>query len=1248
MNNIFNILINIYFFFKKIFFNFFKKIIELFNSFFRYNLDLKSEDLTINPKFLFTIKIICFVFRLNIKTDEFLHLFIYNNIPINHDKKNKNIKTDNFDFFKYLESLSLSNTTKNLGLKEKQELKPFDKENIFSSDIKKLNENSKTLGTENKLEINNLDLIYHKKLNEIELLQENSTNTTNLDEKLLQSFLNFINIGRPRYHRVTIKHILRIKNGETLIAKRLFENYQTDWEPIFGAKYPNIAPFGKETQFFKKDLLNTEPILVVERINLTEDTSNKTFDFDSFLSKIGFINTNLTRSSEDLDDTVLSTPGSNFGGDFIINPIALLLFFFYSLLEFWLIIKMVILIFGNPLHLILFISNYPMKYYYENLGQFSNTSFLLLGIFCWIFIFLSFILHFLSLWDEEKEDLSLNPLSWFSSSLMDLYSSFLILNIALFVYLDIFFFFDFLITRVFFLGTPGYPNLFALSFSIFLDFIHLLSNNNFYSSYLVNYLSLNIDYSNPKFFQQFNFLDYRFSLVNINNTNPINLNFFSNNFFLSILDHYSNKHFNIFLNNFYYDKLYLKKELIQDIRKYNFLISKYQDIINTGQLYNRGFFGSNFRLDMQKNPDYFLSEKTNYFDWRFQHYLNMWQRSACEDNTSFFHQHDTDYSPNMYYKNSSKRYFILKPNIQMTTYSALYNYNLNNYNNYNLLSLFFLGFDNIKDIYQPFKFIEYDFFKNDNNIFLDFFSKIYTQNFLFLSLPLSFNLDNLFFDSVNDSLQNELNFNRYYYPMRNELKLKNKILPMNFLIIEKSIPINKYNGLLKNNQNFNIGYCYNLKTKIQNWQNFINIIWNNNYHFYFKRSFKTSNSGCIFKNNSLNNHFMTSYKIFIGNKSLENSKIGQYFYNYIPWLNYKFKWLLYPTYTYKRFDTRRAIHTAYSQNFYFSSLLKFYQVHNYRWQQATKYIFFRNTQARNYIIHLLFNKQSYLNYILELLNYIKMNNNLFAEDVNKINIKNKILNIQKKLNNDFFNIKSTTAKNFWFENMYFLKKLSFKNLDKDKKIFVPNLTNTDFRFFQYVTDFRRIKTLHNRSIKNMKFNNYIHFLGPILSRRDVSTVMGFFAPFEYRNQLFLTKSKKDALRFSVFFPVNKVEPLFRNYPENFKRIPFSKNRSYLLGKSWLHFLNTKSFRIKRTKSLSSFGFSGVGRLPKLSRSFFNLLFIQNRLNNFKILKSNFILINLMSFYNFNQQNNKFNLFWNHFLNNKNNFLKKNFSNLKKK
>lgn len=65
-----------------------------------------------------------------------------------------------------------------------------------------------------------------------------------------------------------------------------------------------------------------------------------------------------------------------------------------------------------------------------------------------------------------------------------------------------------------------------------------------------------------------------------------------------------------------------KNELLQDFRKLNFLRRKYNELLMVGQLYDRGYNGHNYRLDLQyQNNPIIAQEKTNYFGWRFKNYI---------------------------------------------------------------------------------------------------------------------------------------------------------------------------------------------------------------------------------------------------------------------------------------------------------------------------------------------------------------------------------------------------------------------------------------------------------------------------------------------------------------------------------------------------------------------------------------------------------------------------------------------------
>lgn len=128
-----------------------------------------------------------------------------------------------------------------------------------------------------------------------------------------------------------------------------------------------------------------------------------------------------------------------------------------------------------------------------------------------------------------------------------------------------------------------------------------------------------------------------------------------------------------------------------------------------------------------------------------------------------------------------------------------------------------------------------------------------------------------------------------------------------------------------------------------------------------------------------------------------------------------------------------------------------------------------------------------------------------------------------------------------------------------------------------MTDFRRWKSLQVNYIRDWKFENYIKYLGPLLYRQDIPSLMGFFAPFEYRNQIFVSKMRNDSLRFSVFFPKKIIEE--KNYfltnprfprkvhnPKNQKNSQFPSYYAFVInkplianGSNYSYFLNKKKY-----------------------------------------------------------------------------------------
>ena len=414
---------------------------------------------------------------------------------------------------------------------------------------------------------------------------------------------------------------------------------------------------------------------------------------------------------------------------------------------------------------------------------------------------------------------------------------------------------------------------------------------------------------------------------------------------------------------------------------------------------------------------------------------------------------------------------------------------------------------------------------------------------------------------------------------------------------------------------------------------FINVFWNKYFHFFYKRSYKSFGSGISFNISNLNSQtYDYVYKPFLKKGNLYQNRIGQFFFDNISWIHYKFKWLIYPTSTYKRFDSFRSIQQHNDKRFYFASLFKFYQINFFRYQQSSNFNKWRLIQSRNFYINLFFTKQKRLKNLTYLKTFLEYN----------------------------------------------------KNYSSKVFFFLPFVNIYDISLFQQVTDSRRFSSLYmNKKSKTWYLKKYMNFLGPLLSKNDVSSLMGFFAPIEYRNQIFLSNLKKDAIRFSIFFPkrnyntfqsspqisssfsldqniswnhdydINKNKIIrkkngFNNHLKTFPgfshSIPLKK--SYLRADGWLKFnialsYTTQSNLLKKKKSFqNNLGLSGIGRLPVLFRSYFIMLFYKNKMQDFKNLKFNFLKLQIMCFnsYKISSKKSYQSFFWSNFLfNNKNRY-----------
>lgn len=474
--------------------------------------------------------------------------------------------------------------------------------------------------------------------------------------------------------------------------------------------------------------------------------------------------------------------------------------------------------------------------------------------------------------------------------------------------------------------------------------------------------------------------------------------------------------------------------------------------------------------------------------------------------------------------------------------------------------LFFVGFNKMPN--NLFKIVGFDHYYAQNYNFFYSFLDTFFKKTQFVTIPTNVAR---FSDFTNGGLSGSLDF---MYPMLSELRIKEKLIPLNFSydnIIQLNLNVLQFDPYANiRRAPYSRGSCYFLDSRVQNWFNFYNVIWNEYYHFFFKRSYKTEGNGskfCLASFNPINGP--VSYKLFIDTPTLGIPHIGQYFYSNIPWLQYKFKWLLHPTSTYKRFDSFRYVHQHADKKFYFSSLLKFYQINLFRWQQAANIYNYNQAYSRNFLMHLFFHKYKVIADIFNMKNlFYKLSDSLNDAVENKILINFKI----HEFNKSFF----VKMPRFYFR----------KDKITDKRdsvtVFFPSFTVTDFRFFQYIIDFRRWKSLQTNYIRDWKFENYMRYLGPILYKQDIPSLMGFFAPFEFRNQIFVSKMRNDALRFSVFFPKKIIEesnefltnPRFPRKlykPRNFKSSSYPSYYAFVLNKPLIANGSNYSYFLNRQK-----------------------------------------------------------------------------------
>jgi len=225
--------------------------------------------------------------------------------------------------------------------------------------------------------------------------------------------------------------------------------------------------------------------------------------------------------------------------------------------------------------------------------------------------------HILQLLDEDRFEPP--RLSWIYNFFKDFFYNIFLWWCVLFCLFEVFSFVDLFLTRIFFVGTPGYPQILSGIFLIFYDLICLLGTVGYFSFHLENFMHLDIKF--PIFyFSDYTPLLQRYPLVQPYFMGDPYLN--RPNFFLWIFDSVLNKFSGESgkLAFFSQDaRAIFQRELVQDFRKYNFIRKNLLQLKTIGQLYNRGWNGFNYRLDLQVLTDPIISaEQVIRFDWRFK------------------------------------------------------------------------------------------------------------------------------------------------------------------------------------------------------------------------------------------------------------------------------------------------------------------------------------------------------------------------------------------------------------------------------------------------------------------------------------------------------------------------------------------------------------------------------------------------------------------------------------------------------
>lgn len=384
---------------------------------------------------------------------------------------------------------------------------------------------------------------------------------------------------------------------------------------LFSYVHP-VGPYGSDAALYSSDLFSKNFLTSIRRINLTTDVSPVT-DTNAFKSKVGFFNFNVNSNEEWSNVVDMPLGGHYTGRSFFINSALSIGFGAYAFFEFFVYMYIMSFIFGNPYDTLCFFLKYPLVYYYENLAAFPNPNYFFFSLSFWFVTVVLFTNHLLELFDEERYVVP--RLSWVFAFLKEFIYEFIFLWFIIFCSVEVFLFVDLLITRIVFVGSVGYPQIFSSFFLMIYELFYILGTSGYFSLYLESFFYFDLKF--PVFyFSDFIPLLQRFPLVQ-----PVHLHnpFFDRpNLFLWLFDNFFNVVSGDSTKSLFFSKdlrFVYQRELLQDVRKYNYIRKHFNDLQMVGQLFLRGWNGFNYRLDLKIISEPIISiENIARFDWRFK------------------------------------------------------------------------------------------------------------------------------------------------------------------------------------------------------------------------------------------------------------------------------------------------------------------------------------------------------------------------------------------------------------------------------------------------------------------------------------------------------------------------------------------------------------------------------------------------------------------------------------------------------